>query len=694
MSGVEGFSDKVSFIWSVADLLRGDIRQHEYGQFILPFVVLRRLDCALEATKPEVIAKAKALAGKVDNVDPILERVTNQPYYNISPLTFTELLNDPPNVGKNLRSYVAGFSRDAADVLEKYRLAERIDTLDKAGLLYQVVAKFADINLHPKLVPNEAMGYIFEELLRRFSEMQNETAGEHFTPREVIKLMVNILFSEDEEALSGPAPVRMMLDPACGTGGMLSTAQEHLKTLNPDAHLEVYGQELNPETWAICRSDMLIKGEDPDNIVLGNSFTADGFPTTRFDYLLANPPFGVDWKKYADPIVAEAENEGVDGRFGAGLPRVSDGSFLFLQHMIGHMKPVVGSGGGSRLAIVFSGSPLFSGAAGSGESNIRRWIIENDWLEAIIALPDQLFYNTGISTYFWVLTNRKSADRKGKIALIDARGAASKMRKSLGNKRHYLTDETIAELTRLYADAPQLADSDDEPRVKVLPNEAFGFQRIAVEQPLRRRWQITDEVLEALAESKQWQKHVAGRPSEPGAGRVGGGAQRGSRIEVAPPTSTAAAELSPAAVERPPAVELVETLAAYLGKDYASEKDLIAELSPVISAPVAKHLAKLAAVPDPDAPIITDRKGNPLPDPDLRDYENVPLGEDVDLYLKREVHPYAPEAWIDHSKTKIGYEIPLTRHFYAYTPPRPVAEIDKEISERETRIRELLRGLA
>ena len=436
MSGAEGFSDKVSFIWSVADLLRGDIRQHEYGQFILPFVVLRRLDCALESTKPEVIAKAKSLAGKVDNVDPILERVTKQPYYNTSPLTFTDLLNDPGNVGKNLRSYVAGFSKDAADVLEKYRLAERIDTLDKAGLLYQVVAKFADINLHPKVVPNETMGYIFEELLRRFSEMQNETAGEHFTPREVINLMVNILFSEDEQALAGPAPVRTMLDPACGTGGMLSTAQEHLKELNPDAHLEVYGQELNPETWAICRSDMLIKGEDPDNIVLGNSFTADGFTTDRFDYLLANPPFGVDWKKYADPIVAEAEHEGMDGRFGAGLPRVSDGSFLFLQHMIGHMKPVVGSGGGSRLAIVFSGSPLFSGAAGSGESNIRRWIIENDWLEAVVALPDQLFYNTGISTYFWVLTNRKSEDRKGKIALVDARGAASKMRKSLGNKRH------------------------------------------------------------------------------------------------------------------------------------------------------------------------------------------------------------------------------------------------------------------
>lgn len=660
VSGVEGFSDKVSFIWSVADLLRGDIRQHEYGQFILPFVVLRRLDCALEATKPEVIEKAKALAGKVENVDPILERVTKQPYYNTSPLTFTDLLNDPPNVGKNLRSYVAGFSRDAADVLEKYRLAERIDTLDKAGLLYQVVAKFADVNLHPKLVPNEAMGYIFEELLRRFSEMQNETAGEHFTPREVIKLMVNILFSEDEETLSGPAPVRTMLDPACGTGGMLSTAQEHLKTLNLDAHLEVYGQELNPETWAICRSDMLIKGEDPDNIVLGNSFTADGFPTDRFDYLLANPPFGVDWKKYADPIVAEAENEGMDGRFGAGLPRVSDGSFLFLQHMIGHMKPVVGTGGGSRLAIVFSGSPLFSGAAGSGESNVRRWIIENDWLEAVVALPDQLFYNTGISTYFWVLTNRKSADRKGKIALIDARGAASKMRKSLGNKRHYLTDDTIAELTRLYADAPHVADTDDEPRVKVLPNEAFGFQRITVEQPLRRRWQITEEALEALAESKQWVRWS----------RSGEGAYRDH-------------EPTPA-----------DLLAAYVGKDYATDKDLVAELSPVISAPVAKHLAKLAAISDPEAPIIKDRKGNPLPDPDLRDYENVPLGEDVDLYLKREVHPYAPGAWIDHSKTKIGYEIPLTRHFYVYTPPRPVAELDKEIAEREARIRELLGGLA
>ncbi|MDG3014143.1 class I SAM-dependent DNA methyltransferase [Speluncibacter jeojiensis] len=647
MTAVDGFSDKVSFIWSVADLLRGEIRQHEYGQFILPFVVLRRLDCVLEPTKQQVITKAKDLEGKVANVEPILERVTKAPFYNTSPLSFTDLLSDPKNIAKNLRSYVAGFSPDAADVLDKYRLAARIDTLDRAGLLYKVVAKFADVDLHPETVPNETMGYIFEELLRRFSEMQNETAGEHFTPREVIKLMVNILLSEDEQALSGPAPVRTMLDPACGTGGMLSAAQDHLHELNPDAHLEVYGQELNPETWAICRSDMLIKGENPENIVLGNSFTADGHAGNRVDYLLANPPFGVNWQKYAEPIQAEAENEGSNGRFGAGLPRISDGSFLFLQHMIAHMKPVTPSGGGSRLAIVFSGSPLFSGAAGSGESNIRRWIIENDWLEAVVALPDQLFYNTGISTYFWVLTNRKRPEREGKVALVDARAEATKMLKSLGNKRNYLTGESISELTRLYADAP----GTDDTRVKILPNEAFGFQRITVEQPLRRRWAITDETLAALGESRAWTKHALGEA---------------------------------------PAV----TFAAFVGSEFTTEKDLTGRLAGTAPAAVVKELAKLAAIPDPGAPAVTDRRGNPLPDPDLRDYENIPLDEDLGEYLAHEVHPYAPEAWIDHSKTKIGYEIPFTRHFYVYTPPRSVTELDKEIAEREVRIRELLGDLA
>lgn len=666
MSGVEGFGDKVSFIWSVADLLRGDVRQHEYGQFILPFVVLRRLDCVLEPTKQLVIDRARSLEGKVGNPDPILERITGAPFFNTSPLTFTSLLNDDKNIKANLTSYIAGFSKGAADVLEKYRFTERIATLDKAGLLYQVVGKFADIDLHPTVVPNHAMGYIFEELLRRFSEMQNETAGEHFTPREVVKLMVNILFVEDESDLTGPAPVRTLFDPACGTGGLLSSGQDYLTELNPDAHLEVYGQELNPETWAICRSDMLIKGENPENIVLGNSLSADGHTDQRFDYMLANPPFGVDWKKYAEPLIAEAENEGHDGRFGAGLPRSSDGSFLFLQHMISKMKPVRvnpedpnEATGGTRLAIVFSGSPLFSGAAGSGESNIRNWIIENDWLEAIVALPDQLFYNTGINTYFWVLTNRKPVERQGKVALIDARGDATKMRKSLGNKRNYLTDETIADLTRLYRDAPNL----DDARVKILPNQAFGFQRVTVEQPLRRRWVISEDALAALGVSKPWAKW--------------------DRAGFLPD------------LDRP--AEPADVFAPLIGSEFKNEKDCVNALAADgpsgVPAPVVKELLKAAAVADQDAEIITDSKGNPLPDPDLRDYENVPLGEDADEYLAREVHPYAPEAWIDHAKTKVGYEIPFTRHFYVYTPPRPVTELDAEIAEREARIRDLLGGL-
>jgi type I restriction enzyme M protein len=665
MSDVEGFSDKIGFIWSVADLLRGDVKSHEYGQFVLPFVLLRRLDCVLEPTKQQVIDRAAALEGKVGNVDPILERVSGAPFYNTSPLTFATLLNDNKNVKQNLLTYLAGFSTGASDVLEKYRFTERIETLDKAGLLYQFVARFADIDLHPDVVPNHAMGYIFEELLRRFSEMQNETAGEHFTPREVVKLMVNILFSEDEKALSGTAPVRTLFDPACGTGGLLSSGQEYLHELNPDSHLEVYGQELNPETWAICRSDMLIKGENPANIVLGNSLSADGHADREFDYMLANPPFGVDWKKYAEPLIAEADNEGFDGRFGAGLPSTSDGSFLFLQHMISKMKPVDDdpatpeiTEGGTRLAIVFSGSPLFSGAAGSGPSNIRRWIIENDMLEAIVALPDQLFYNTGINTYFWIVTNRKRPERVGKVALVDARGMATKMRKSLGNKRNYFTDDTIAEITRLYSNAPDIND----PRVKVFDNQAFGFQRITVEQPLRRRWALSDDVFSALAGSKAWAKW----------------------------DSTALS-----AGDHP--AEPADVFATVRGQEFKTDKGCLETLTgegpPGVPATVLKELVKLAAVADPEAAIITDRKGAPLPDADLRDLENVPLGEDVDAYVEREVRPYAPDAWVDHSKTKIGYEIPFTRHFYVYDPPRPVTELDAEIAQREARIGELLGGL-
>jgi type I restriction enzyme M protein len=486
MAGPEGFSDKVAFVWKVADKLRGHFKPHEYGSVMLPLLVLRRLDAVLEPTKAQVLAKAADLeAAGQTTVDPILKRVAGQAFYNTSPLSFATLLADDKNIASSVRAYVNAFSPGAVEVLEQYRFDDKVTRLDKAGILYQVLGDFADMDLHPDAVSNEAMGYVFEELLRKFSEMSNETAGEHYTPREVIRLMVNLLFAEDNDALTGPAPVRTVYDPAAGTGGMLTVAEAYLTQLNAQARVEVYGQELNPETWAIARSDLMIKGADPDRMVLGNSLTEDGWAGQRFDYMLANPPFGVDWKAYADPIRVEAEGRGWDGRFGAGLPRISDGSMLFLQHMISKFKPLTdtaGVDGGSRMGIVLSGSPLFSGAAGSGESEIRRWIIEGDLLEGIVALPDQMFYNTGISTYVWILTNRKPADRRGKVVLVDARESGSKMRKSLGDKRKELTENAIAEVSRLFTDA---LDTDD-PRVKVMGNQDFGFARLTVERPLRR----------------------------------------------------------------------------------------------------------------------------------------------------------------------------------------------------------------
>jgi len=487
-----------AFIWSVADLLRGDFKQSEYGRIVLPFVVLRRLDCVLEPTKAKVLAVADQLAGKVENIDPLLRQAAgDEQFYNTSPLSMTRLLDDPTNLADNLHTYLRAFSPGAADVLEKFDLHTQVDRLDRAGLLYLVVSKFAEIDLHPEVVSNLEMGYLYEELIRRFSELSNETAGEHFTPREVIRLMVNLLFIEDDELLTKPGIVKTLADVACGTGGMLSVAQETLRHLNPQARLEVYGQELNAESYAICRSDMMLKGQDASHIAHGNSFSEDGLEGP-FDFLIANPPFGVEWKKVEKAVRDEHESKGFAGRFGAGLPRINDGSFLFLQHMISKMKTP--EQGGSRVAIVFNGSPLFTGAAGSGESEIRRWIIENDWLEAVVALPDQLFYNTGISTYFWIVTDRKAPERRGKVQLIDARDLSQKMRKSLGEKRKQLSDDHIAEITKLYG-AFEVSD-----QVKILPNEFFGFLRVTVERPLRLRWEITDDTLAAIRADKRLAK--------------------------------------------------------------------------------------------------------------------------------------------------------------------------------------------
>ncbi len=670
MSG-DVINNHAGFIWSVADLLRGVYKQSEYGRVILPLTVLRRLDCVLEPTKADVLELVEDLPVSLQNRDPLLEQAAGQSFFNTSRHTFATLLGDPDNVAGNLRNCIAGFSESARDIVDKFNFDVQIDRLDDHNLLYLVVSKFADIDLSPETVSNLEMGYLYEELIRRFSELSNETAGEHFTPREVIRLMVNLLFVDDDELLTRPGVVKTLLDPACGTGGMLSVAEDHLRRLNPQARLKVFGQEVNAETYATCRADMLIKGQEADNIRFGNCFDDDQHQGERFDYLLANPPFGVEWKMVADVIRDEHALQGFAGRFGAGLPRINDGSFLFLQHMISKMKRP--EEGGARLAIVFNGSPLFTGGAGSGESEIRRWIIESDMLEAVVALPDQLFYNTGISTYFWVVTNRKTPERRGKVQLIDARESFTKMRRSLGEKRKEISDAQIDEITRLYG------AYDEGSRVKIFPNESFGFLRITVERPLRLRWEITDDTLATVEDDKKLVKH--------------GVEQRAA---------------------------LLEALRAHHGATFTTEKAVrqIAQ-GALLSAGAGKLPALVKtvtdglAVQDPEALVITDRAGYPKSDPSLREFENVPLPTmrvtfeadptarlerveyrtAVDDYMTREVRPYIPDAWYDSDKIKIGYEIPLTRHFYTYSSPRPLGEIDAQIKELEDEISCLLAGM-
>ena len=472
-----------SFIWAVADLLRGDYKQSDYGKVILPFTVLRRLDCVLDSTKPAVLAELAAKEKLGVNPAPFLSRITGRQFFNASPLDLKKLLGDPTHVATNLFAYIQGFSPEVRDIFEHFEFQTQIERLSKAGLLYQVTEKFCQIDLHPDKVSNADMGTVFEELIRKFAELSNETAGEHFTPREVIRLMVNLLFVEDDEVLAKPGVVRTLYDSTAGTGGMLSVAGEYLHEHNPKASLAVYGQELNPESYAICKADMLIKGQDVANIVFGNTLSDDGHPTKTFDYMLSNPPFGVEWKKVEREVRKEHQDKGFAGRFGPGLPRVSDGSMLFLLHLISKMRPA--TEGGSRFGIVLNGSPLFTGGAGSGESEIRRYVLENDLLESIVGLPTDMFYNTGIATYVWIVSNRKPTARRGKVQLIDASGMWQKMRKSLGSKRKELSDAHIERITRLFGDFAEARDDDGKPISRIFDNEAFGYHTITVERPLR-----------------------------------------------------------------------------------------------------------------------------------------------------------------------------------------------------------------
>lgn len=667
----------VSFIWDVADLLRGPYRPPEYRKVMLPMTVLRRLDCVLEATKAKVLDEHKKLKGQnATLIDKMLRRAAKQQFYNTSKFDFAKLLADPEGLAQNLLHYIKAFSPETRALFDNFGFDQQIAKLDKSNRLFKLVQKFSEVDLHPNVVSNLEMGRSFEELVRKFNEAANEEAGDHFTPREVIRLMVDLIFLPDNDLLRKKGAVRTLYDPAAGTGGMLSEAAKYLRELNPDAKLVIFGQDYNAEAYAICASDMLIKGEEIDNIKPGDSLgdgkSFDAFPAKKFDYMLANPPFGVKWESEEDYVRKEHENEGYSGRFGAGLPRINDGSFLFLQHMISKMKPYSHADQtGSRVGIVFNGSPLFTGDAGSGESNIRKWIIENDWLEGIVALPDQLFYNTGINTYIWIVTNRKARKRKGKVQLINAVDFYSKMRKSLGNKRNELTDRHIADIVRIYG---SFAESENS---KLFDNEDFGYRKITVERPLRLSFSATPEHIARLETSRAFEALAASRKS----GRAGKKEiEEGAALQ---------ADLLAALRTLPP-----DRIWMDREEFTAALEKVLKSKSLSVAAPLRKAILTSFSERDENPAVCVDADGNPEPDPELRDTENVPLKEDIQDYFDREVRPHVPDAWVDGDKTKVGYEIPMTRHFYKYTPPRPLEVIQKDIRELEGEIVKMLAMVA
>ena len=727
MMNTETHRQLANDIWSICNLLRGPYRRNEYRKVILPLTVLRRLDCLLSHSKNQALETFSQYKSKPESiVRSVMQQVTGYPFYNLSRLELApsqkgrnSLLDDPSNLAPNLNSYINGYSPNIRAIFDHFKFGEQINKMAEKNLLFQVIQKFATFDLSfSNLSADQAamqMGYVFEELIRIGAEQSNEEAGEHFTPREVIKLMVNLLLSPEKD-LGRSHVVKTIYDPACGTGGMLSVAEKYIRDLNSDAKPLLYGQDWNDEAWAVCRSDMLIKGEDADNIALGDTFTKDAHARDeqgqkrRFDYMLANPPFGVEWKQQQRAIEYEKDNLGYDGRFGAGTPRINDGALLFLQHMIDKMRRA--EEGGSRIGIVFNGSPLFTGDAGSGESEIRRWIIENDWLEAVVALPDQLFYNTGISTYIWVLTNRKEAHRKAKVQLIDARNHWVPMEKSLGNKRRRVGDPSdkpkdpdyIGDITGLHGqfhdgtsrwvlfdrdgkvltvvntapggDAPEGQQWKQLVVSKVFDNEDFGFHKITVERPLRLNFHASPERLAKLEEETAF-KNLASSTKKDEAARqldIAAGKKRQQHIR----------DLLAAFAQRHP--EQIDDRKVFLEK----LKPIDRELAVRLSAPELKAVVSALSERDENAEICRNRDGEAEPDAELRDTENVPLKESIQAYFEREVLPHVPDAWVDHSKTKVGYEIPLNRHFYRYEPPRDLAVIEAEIKSFETDIIRLL----
>jgi type I restriction enzyme M protein len=721
--------DLINFIFNIANKLRGPYRPPQYRRVMLPMTVLRRLDCVLAPTKDKVLEQYEKLKSQKlpeKAIHAMLAKTAakdrSQPLYNVSRFTFAKLLGDPDNIARNLVSYINGLSPKAKEVFDRFKFEAEIETLDNANRLFLIVQEFArpEVDLHPKAVSNIQMGYIFEELVRRFNEQANEEAGDHFTPREVIKLMAHLLYTEDEEVYK-PGIIRTIFDPACGTGGMLSVSEEYIRHENPDAHLELFGQDFNDESFAICCSDLLIKDEPVDNMVcgdtLGDGKTADGHAGKRFHYMLANPPFGVEWKPEKDAVEKEYDELGFSGRFGPGLPRISDGALLFLLHMMAKMHPAPLKGGeGSKIAIVFNGSPLFAGEPGPSESNIRRWVVENDWLDAIIALPDQLFYNTGILTYIWLVTNRKPKARRGKVQLIDATRHFIKMKKSLGNKRNKLGEgkdgepDHIGEITRLYGafkhdlTSKVIVEGREVDRIvsKVFDNREFGYLKLTVERPLRLNFQVSLERIERVAEEGQFKALAESKKRKD---------EAGAKAEIA--EGRKLQKKIVAVLQGMDAVPLCRDRAAFVPALDAA----FAAGGVKLKAPLRKAILSALAERDPEAEICRDSEGDPEPDSELRDTEMVALPADVELplpigydkdadntelvelvrehcdaYFEREVAPHWPDAWIDYGKTKVGYEIPINRHFYVYEPPRPLEAIEQDIKALEGEIVAMLRG--
>lgn len=642
-----------ALIWSTADLLRGDYKQSDYGKIILPFTLLRRLECVLEPTRDAVLKEYEARKSLNVPLEQFLVRKSNNSFYNTSKYTLSKLKADSNNIRENLESYITSFSANAREVFEKYEFDKQLDKLNENNLLYMIVEKFSSFDLSPEKVSNHEMGLMFEELIRKFAEASNETAGEHFTPRDIVRLTTSLLFALDDQVLTKNAVVRSLYDPTAGTGGFLSSGSEYIYELNPNATLVTFGQELNPESYAICKADMLIKGQDVSNIKHGNTLSDDQLANKKFDYMLSNPPFGVEWKKVQKIVTDEHTQKGYAGRFGPGLPRVSDGSLLFLLHLISKMNPK--EDGGSRIGIILNGSPLFTGGAGSGESEIRRYILENDLLEAIIAMPTDMFFNTGISTYIWILSNHKEEHRKNKVQLINASNMGESMRKSLGSKRKQLNDIQIDEIVRTYGDFISSKES------KIFDTTDFGYRRITVERPLQLSYFTKDETkLEALKNDSAFEKLDVETQKE--------------------------------------IFEALKTMDEKIPSQKLFEKEISKKVTLKLSASNLKLLQKHLSEHDEEVELVKDSKGKLVANPDLRDYENVPLNKDINEYFQKEVIPHVPLSWIDTSKTDskdglvgiVGYEIPFNRYFYEYVPPRELAVIDEELESLTKEILEIL----